>query len=462
MAGDEKQQPGEKAMPGQVASGADKEDHGIPAWIKTLGGIIGVIAAAIGVIASVNAIMSQSRQFSLQIAERQEAIEREKSRQSELDLTKERQVTEQQESQRLKAQAEKDAAQLSFQEQQLKLQEHRLDISATERQAAATASRLEREAAVVRQREDDVNVSDLITKVLSDTGSTEGSLAQLSRYISRYAGSEPGNLQPILDALHAKLEQIRTVSEIRLIFKLLREIGSPALESAIQANRNARAEFDRRWVADFRHRYGRRIPPLHRNASGQADADDRVHETLARALKDEIDKASNEFRLPVRYLTATLLQSGEMSKAFKDLGRPDRLLEFVEFFRGDSRGPAPQEASTSISIYIYSQIMAESKSTIQSLSANYAGGAQGELDFSNCYLGATSWGYGSYPSIRFDGAYVGQADFSSARIDRATHESLATKALGVEEGFVADVSSIGLMHFIPASYDRTVRMSKPE
>lgn len=446
--------------PGSPTPGADKEEHGGISWIKTAGGAVGVIAAIIGVFATVYTMIGQSREFNLKLEQqrsewakeiaRQNVLaeeektkqaglsESEKTKQIQAETEKQRLLAEQAGTLRDKAQSEREAADLALRQEEAKNRAHEIENDAAERRAAREYARQDQVDADARQRDTVRDVTTLITKALTDTPDNEGTLAQLSRYLN--SGSE--NTQPIQVALEAKLAQVKSPGEVRVIFRLLRQLGTPSLEFVADANRNARAEFDRLWLIDIKRRYCERLRDTGELIDGTAER------TLLDVLNYMFNVAERDYKIPADYLGATALNGHNPGEV---LGLPLGIspAEAKVFLTDKDRIGALRDESRRIGIE--GQIILESRAALRYLLSHPPADGVRDLDLSSCYLGGMRWGHIPYSNARFDRAYVGGAQFSMTAYTPDALETLLGSAVGVGPSYYGH-------RFIPARDDRSIKL----
>jgi hypothetical protein len=191
------EQDDQPASDGDAKGVADRIDRVVSPWLRDLTALAGLIAVVIGSVVSVMSL-------------------------------------------RDKAQDELRTAGLEFQKAQQQTLQHQQDLNQQLQIHSADLQHQEHAAASQDAKDKDQRLADVIGRIFTDKGSSEGDLAVLFEFLNDDKGSQ----EIIQNAVLARLEDPRSRAEIDLGFRLLERMGPSAVSQVIEVNRSARRQYD--------------------------------------------------------------------------------------------------------------------------------------------------------------------------------------------------------------------------
>jgi hypothetical protein len=379
-------------------------DDGIPKSVKTAAAVVGIIVTLFGLLWQFYTFQQHFQEEATKQEQGRVEVQASKKQQAEQDLAK--------------AQVQKEAAFLQLQDEQIKL-----DISNNQlnQHLADTALELDKHKLDLA-REEKNRLSTLIGQIFDPKMITsEGTLALLSEY----AASDSQYKTTILNTLAARLGDCKSQSEVRLIYRLLVQIGPESLETIIESNRNARKEVDAGLGNFFWQSILDQLKPEGNKSAlvaifmrvqreggmGRPMREGREYGSYIESIVDEAFKQTTLLTIPIdsEYRTAAILRDIHL-KPIYPLMPLDPSAEFIKKFYDDLEQIAARSLSSQITnnhLETFSTELTESVSALQELLSKAPLPLMNDaLDLSECYLSHLNVRQARFYTVTLDQAYV--------------------------------------------------------
>lgn len=407
----------------------DTTENLVPKWVKTAGAIAGIVVALLGAFVGIYQVAVSLRQIDVNIEKERRGSEEAKFKQAEED--------------RKKAEVEANRS-LAEEDSKVALRDKDLEVKRAE-VAKETVARYALQLSIdrdvktktldeqfkieaerrVQSKEDTTQFSETLHGVFSK----ENPLPSLAR-LTPYATPGDGRLGSILTPLVAKLDDVKTASEVNIVFQLFEKAGPSALASVIDSNRNAleRYKTDVKKLALAQFNFDRKLrleqiradtekdlipllPILERSTSNLMSTQDpnsglaTLQRNIIEDVWDQITRAASGGRGSYRELRYGLMKLEMKPEALKNLEVPFATEAF-------------DYLQTDLSLQL--AILRQSKRSLLRLLKQ----TKDFVDLTGTEVSGMRFVSGEYGSMDFSDAFVAGADFTAARLDPTTLVSL--------------------------------------
>jgi hypothetical protein len=407
-----------REKPKDTSRNAAPNEALVPRWVKSAGALTGIIVAVLGAFVGLYQVAINVKQIETNIQQQQ--LQAEQARAKEAEETRKKAEVEKQRSEAEAASTERLRA-TDLQKEQVARDAILLGI----RKEVETKT-LEEDFKVKQEertliRDENMKLNDALLGVFKELQAAP-SLAMLAKY------SAPGDqrLPAILTSLVAKLDGVHDASEVNIIFQLFERAGLRALDSVIDANRNAleRYKADSRQLALLQFNLERKAA-LNRPNPGELIILDPIFERSTSALlstQDSYTALTELRRAQIEDVWDQITRSltGEPYRRFEVAGRTLPQVSLESLSRLEL--PVSSETFTYLNndLALQLAILRQSKRSLTRLLRQ----TQEFVDIGGTDLSGVRLLPGSYGGINFSASFVGGADFSAAELDSDTLKSL--------------------------------------